>query len=138
MDRREAGQRITREMMGDETAKELLTSAESGSFGSIVAELAIDEAFGEIWTRKGLDRKSRSLVTVAVMIALRQPHEFAIHMRIALNNGLTLNEIEETVVQKLPYVGYPAVATALAAAVNVIRELGLDHDADYAGPRGLL
>jgi 4-carboxymuconolactone decarboxylase len=138
MERREAGQKIVREMMGEETAARLLASAGSGTFGSAVAGFAIDEAFGEIWTRPGLDRKARSLVSMAVMIALRQPNEFAIHMNIALNNGLTLDEIEEALLQTLPYVGYPAVATALAAAGKVIQERGLDKNPAYSGHRGLL
>lgn len=138
MDRREAGEKITQEMMGEEAAGRLLASAESGTFGSAVARYAIDEAFGEIWTRPGLDRKARSLVSMAVMIALRQPNEFAIHMNIGLNNGLTLGEVEETLVQALPYVGYPAVATALTAAAKVIQDRGLDANPDYRGHRGLL
>jgi 4-carboxymuconolactone decarboxylase len=138
MERSEAGEKIIREMMGEEAAGRLLASAESGTFGSAVARYAIDEAFGEIWTRPGLDRKARSLVSMAVMVALRQPNEFAIHMNIALNNGLTLNEIEEALIQTLPYVGYPAVATALAAAGKVIQERGLDKNPDYRGHRGLL
>jgi 4-carboxymuconolactone decarboxylase len=125
-------------MMGEETAARLLASAGSGTFGSAVAGFAIDQAFGEIWTRPGLDRKARSLVSMAVMIALRQPNEFAIHMNIALNNGLTLDEIEEAVLQTLPYVGYPAVATALTAAAKVIQERGLDKNPAYSGHRGLL
>jgi 4-carboxymuconolactone decarboxylase len=137
MGQREAGEKIIREMMGGETAGQLLASAGSGTFGSVVAGYAID-AFGEIWTRPGPDRKARSLVSMAVMIALRQPHEFAIHMNIALNNGLTLDEIEEALVQTLPYVGFPAVATALAAADKVIQERGLDKDPAYGGHRGLL
>jgi len=138
MERREAGQKIIGEMMGDETAGRLLASAGSGTFGSSIAGYAIDQAFGEIWTRPGLDRKARSLVSMAVMIALRQPNEFAIHMNIALNNGLTLNEIEEALIQTLPYVGFPAVATALAAAGKVIQERGLDRVPAYGGHRGLL
>jgi 4-carboxymuconolactone decarboxylase len=138
MDRREAGQEITREMMGEETARRLLASAESGTFGSAVAGYAIDQAFGEIWARPGLDRKARSLVTMSVMIALRQPNEFAIHMNIALNNGLSLDEIEEALIQTLPYVGFPAVATALVAAGKVIQERGLDEHPTYSGSRGLL
>jgi 4-carboxymuconolactone decarboxylase len=138
MKRREAGQKIIREMMGEETAARLLASAESGTFGSTVAGFAIDQAFGEIWTRPGLDRKARSLVSMAVMVALRQPNEFAIHMNIALNNGLTLDEIEEALIQTLPYVGYPAVATALTAAAKVIQERGLDKNPAYSGHRGLL
>jgi 4-carboxymuconolactone decarboxylase len=138
MERREAGEKIMQEMMGEETAGRLMASAGSGTFGSVVAGFAIDQAFGDIWTRPGLDRKARSLVSMAVMIALRQPNEFAVHMDIALNNGLTLDEIEEALVQTLPYVGFPAVATALAAAGKVIQDRGLDKNSGYRGHRGLL
>jgi 4-carboxymuconolactone decarboxylase len=138
VERREAGEKIVRELMGDETAERLLASADSGTFGSAIAGYAVDEAFGEIWSRPGLDRKARSLVSMAVMIALRQPNEFAIHMRIALNNGLTLDEIEEALITALPYVGFPAVATALTAAGKVIEERGLDKRPTYTGHRGLL
>jgi 4-carboxymuconolactone decarboxylase len=138
VERREAGEKIVRELMGDETAERLLASADSGTFGSAIAGYAVDEAFGEIWSRPGLDRKARSLVSMAVMIALRQPNEFAIHMNIGLNNGLTLDEIEEALIQTLPYVGFPAVATALTAADKVIQERGLDKNPAYGGHRGLL
>jgi 4-carboxymuconolactone decarboxylase len=138
MERREAGEKIMQEMMGEETAGRLTASAGSSTFGSVVAGFAIDQAFGDIWTRPGLDRKARSLVSMAVMVALRQPNEFAVHMDIALNNGLTLDEIEEALVQTLPYVGFPAVATALAAAGKVIQDRGLDKNSGYRGHRGLL
>jgi 4-carboxymuconolactone decarboxylase len=137
MERREAGQKIIREMMGEEVAGRLLASAGSGTFGSAVAQSAIDQ-FGDVWTRPGLDRKARSLVSMAVMIALRRLNEFAIHMDIALNNGLSLDEVEEAIIQTLPYVGFPAVATALAAAGKVIQERGLDKSPAYGGHRGLL
>lgn len=135
---REVGQNVIREMMGEETASRLIDSAESGTFGSAISGYAIDQAFGDIWTRPGLDRKSRSLVTMAVMVALRQPHEFAIHMNIGLNNGLTLDEIEEVLIQALPYVGFPATSTALSAAIDVIKQRGLESDSAYGGHRGLL
>jgi 4-carboxymuconolactone decarboxylase len=125
-------------MMGEETAAKLIDSAESGTFGAAISGYAIDQAFGEIWDRPGLDRKSRSMVTMALMVAQRQPHEFAIHMRIGLNNGLTVDEIEEVLIQTLPYVGFPAVSTALSAAIDVIKERGLASDPEYGGHRGLL
>lgn len=132
------GQSIIREMMGEETAAKLIESAESNTFGSAISGYAIDEAFGEIWARPGLDRKSRSLVSMAVMVALRQPHEFSIHMNVGLNNGLTVEEIEEVLIQTLPYVRYPAVSTALTAAIDVMKERGLEGDSTYGGHRGLL
>jgi 4-carboxymuconolactone decarboxylase len=138
MTSREAGINVVREMMGGEAAAQLSSSADSGTFGAAISGYAIDQVFADIWTRPGLDRRSRSLVAMSVMIAMRQPHEFAIHMGAGLNNGLTLKEIEEVLIQALPYVGYPAIATALAAAAGVIKERGLDGDEKYSGHRGLL
>jgi 4-carboxymuconolactone decarboxylase len=125
MTNREAGINVVREMMGDQAAAKLSASADSNTFGAPIAAYALDQAFADIWTRPGLDRRSRSLVSMSVMIAMRQPHEFAIHMGAGLNNGLTLKEIEEVLIQALPYVGYPAIATSLAAAAEVIKEHGL-------------
>jgi 4-carboxymuconolactone decarboxylase len=138
MTNREAGINVVREMMGDQAAAKLSSSADSNTFGAPIAAYAVDQVFADIWTRPGLDRRSRSLVAMSVMIAMRQPHEFAIHMGAGLNNGLTLKEIEEVLIQALPYVGYPAIATALAAAAEVIEERGLEVDKNYAGHRGLL
>jgi 4-carboxymuconolactone decarboxylase len=138
MTNREAGINVVREMMGDQSAAKLSASADSNTFGAPIAAYAVDQVFADIWTRPGLDKRSRSLVSMSVMIAMRQPHEFAIHMGAALKNGLTLKEIEEVLIQALPYVGYPAIATALAAAAEVIKERGLDVDENYAGHRGLL
>jgi 4-carboxymuconolactone decarboxylase len=138
MTNREAGINVVREMMGDQAAAKLSASAGSNTFGAQIAAYAVDQVFADIWTRPGLDRRSRSLVSMSVMIAMRQPHEFAIHMAAGLNNGLALKEIEEVLIQALPYVGYPAIATALAAAAEVIKEHGLDVDENYAGHRGLL
>jgi 4-carboxymuconolactone decarboxylase len=138
MTNREAGINVVREMMGDQSAIKLSASADSNTFGAAIAGYAVDQVFADIWTRPGLDRRSRSLVAMSVMIAMRQPNEFAIHMEAGLHNGLTLKEIEEVLIQALPYVGYPAIATALAAAGEVIKEHGLDSDENYAGHRGLL
>jgi 4-carboxymuconolactone decarboxylase len=135
---RQKGQKVIDELMSEEVAGRLAAAATSGTFGADVAGYAIDQVFGEIWARDGLDRKARSLVTMAVMVALRQPNEFAIHMNVALNNGLTLREVEEALIQTLPYVGFPAVATALGAAAKVIEERGLDARTAYDGHRGLL
>ena len=126
MTKREAGINVVREMMGDQAAAKLSASADSNTFGAPIAAYALDQAFADIWTRRGLDRRSRSPVSMSVMIAMRQPHEFAIHMRAAwLNNGLTLKEIEEVLIQALPYVGYPAIATALAAAAREVIKDGM-------------
>jgi len=133
MSRRSEGQRVIRELMGPEGEKRLMDAAQSRTFGAVIAGFAVDQAFGEVWSRPGLDRKARSLVTLAVMVALKQPDEFATHMRVGLRNGLTLAEIEEVLVQALPYVGFPAISTALAAAAKVFEEDRLDEHSDYTG-----
>ena len=138
MTNREAGLNVIKEMMGPEAADQLGSSANSKAFGAPVAAYALDQVFGDIWNRPGLDKRSRSLVTIAIMIAQRQPHEFGLQMAAGLSNGLSLEEIQEIVVQALPYVGYPAVSTALRAAQEVIKERGLDNAQEYAGHRGLL
>jgi 4-carboxymuconolactone decarboxylase len=122
MTNREAGINVVREMMGDQAAAKLSASTDSNTFGAAIAAYAVDQVFADIWTRPGLDRRSRSLVSMSVMIAMRQPHEFVIHMAAGLDNGLTLKEIEEVLIQAMTYVGYPAIATALAAAAGVIKE----------------
>jgi 4-carboxymuconolactone decarboxylase len=70
---REAGINVVREMMGDQAADKLSASADSNTFGAPIAAYAIDQVFADIWTRPGLDRRSRSLVSMSVMIAMRQP-----------------------------------------------------------------
>ena len=80
MTNREFGINVGREMMGDQAPAKLSTSADSNPFGAPVAAYAVDQVFADIWTRPGLDRRSRSLVSMSVMIAMRQAHEFAIHM----------------------------------------------------------
>src|SRR6202789_3117246 len=86
MTNREAGINVIREMMGDQAAAKLSGSAGSNTFGAPIAAYAVDQVFADIWTRPGLDRRSRSLVSMSVMIAMRQPHEFAIHMGAARHN----------------------------------------------------
>jgi 4-carboxymuconolactone decarboxylase len=101
MTNREAGINVVREMMGDQAAAKLrapLTQTPSVP-GSLLTRRP---GFADIWARPGLDRRSRSIVSMSVMIAMRQPHEFAIHIVAGLNNDLTLKEIEEVLIQALP------------------------------------
>ena len=87
-------------------------SLRDGGFAEELAELSIDHVFGSLWTRPGLDRRSRSLVTLGVLIALRADEELKFHFPIALRNGLTIEEIEEVVYHIAGYAGFPAAATA--------------------------
>ena len=83
-----------------------------GGFADELAELSIDHVFGALWTRPGLDRRARSLVTLGALIALRADEELKFHFPIALRNGLTIEEIEEVIYHIAGYAGFPAAATA--------------------------
>ncbi len=124
-DRTTRGKAVVREMLGEEFLKGMEAHVASGAFGAQAGALAFGNAFADAWDRPGLDRKYRSMITMAALIALRTPHEYKNHVRAALGNGCTVSDIEEVVMQCLPYVGFPAVSIALTAASEVLREKGL-------------
>jgi 4-carboxymuconolactone decarboxylase len=95
------------------------TTLRDGGVADELGDLSIDHVFGALWTRPGLDRRSRSLVTLGALIALRAEHELKFHFRIALRNGLTIEEIEEVIYHTAGYAGYPAATSAR----NVAREV---------------
>jgi 4-carboxymuconolactone decarboxylase len=134
----EKGLQVFGEIMGEERARQMRMGIESDGFGSAIARLATDFAFGSVWARDGLERKHRSLVVIGVLIAQRQTAELKNHIRIGLTNGLTPREIEEALIQTLPYVGFPAVSSAMSAIVEVLREAGIDTQTRTAEERGML
>ena len=81
-------------------------------------------AWGEIWSRPGLDRRTRSCITLTALIALGQQHELAMHVRAALRNGLTPDEIGEVILQSAIYCGVPGANSAFAIAQGVLEEGG--------------
>jgi 3-oxoadipate enol-lactonase / 4-carboxymuconolactone decarboxylase len=81
-------------------------------------------AWGEIWSRPGLDRRTRSCITLTALIALGHQHELAMHVRAALHNGLTPAEIGEVILQSAVYCGVPAANSAFAIANDVLEEAG--------------
>lgn len=118
----ERGLQVFGELLGKDRADALRSAASSTAFGSTFARLAVDFVFDDIWSRDGLSRRDRSLVTIGALVALRQTDEIDNHTRIALNNGLTANEIEEALLHLLPYAGFPAVASATAVAAKVLND----------------
>jgi 4-carboxymuconolactone decarboxylase len=81
-------------------------------------------AWGEIWTRPGLDRRTRSCITVAMLVALNREEELVLHLRGALNNGVTKDEIKEVLLQSAIYCGIPAANTAFRVAAKVFEQTG--------------
>ena len=114
------GLKIRREVLGSEHVDRTLQSADefTGEFQQIVTEWC----WGDLWGRPGLDRRTRSIINLAMLAALNRPHEVRLHVRAALNNGLTKEEIKEVLLQVMVYCGVPAALDAMKVAADVFRE----------------
>jgi len=133
------GIELVREMLGPQFLAGLQAAAGSGAFAADCASIAIESAFGAVWSRPGLARRDRSLVTLGILIASGKTNELKNHVRAGLNNGLTALELQEVLIQAIPYAGFPAVAEAIEATVSVLRERGLvDEQTKTAKDRGML
>jgi 4-carboxymuconolactone decarboxylase len=119
-ERRAEGMRARREVLGDEHVDRAL--AGTTPFTADFQDLITRYAWGEIWTRPGLDRRMRSAVTLTALTALGHHHELAMHVRAALKNGLTPEEIKEVLLQAAIYCGVPAANRAFAIAQEVLAE----------------
>jgi 4-carboxymuconolactone decarboxylase len=133
------GLKLVEEMFGEQFLAGIKATAGSGAFAADVAAIALESAFGAVWSRSGLDRKQRSLVTLGILIGTGKPTELKNHVRAALNNGLGVTELQEVLIQAIPYCGFPSVAEAIEATVAVLRERGLvDDTVKTAKDRGML
>ncbi|MFD4789973.1 alpha/beta fold hydrolase [Streptomyces sp. NPDC058459] len=119
-DRYETGLKIRREVLGDAHVEGVLARADA--FSGDFEELVTRYAWGEVWDRPGLDRKSRSCVTLTALVAGGHLEDLAVHTRAALRNGLTPQEIKEVLLQAAVYCGVPAANSAFRVARQVIRE----------------
>ncbi|MFE0350205.1 bifunctional 3-oxoadipate enol-lactonase/4-carboxymuconolactone decarboxylase PcaDC [Streptomyces griseoluteus] len=119
-DRYETGLKIRREVLGDAHVEGVLARADE--FSGDFEELVTRYAWGEVWDRPGLDRRSRSCVTLTALVAGGHLEDLAVHTRAALRNGLTPQEIKEVLLQAAVYCGVPAASGAFRVAQQVIRE----------------
>ena len=119
-DARERGMNVRREVLGDEHVDAALER--SSEFSADFQDLITRYAWGEIWTRPGLDRRTRSVVTLTALIARGQYDELEFHLKAAVRNGLTRNEIREVLLQCAIYCGVPAANSAFAVAQRVLVE----------------
>jgi 4-carboxymuconolactone decarboxylase len=119
----EKGLRLRRQVLGAEYVDNSLSAADD--FNRPLQELITQYCWGEIWSRPGLDLKSRSLINLAMISALNRPHELKLHIRGAINNGLTKNEIREVLLQVGIYCGAPAALDAFRTAREVFAEMGI-------------
>ena len=123
MDERErfaSGMKIRREVLGDAHVDAAI--AKRNAFSEEFQNLITRYAWGEIWTRPGLPRQTRSLITVAMLVALNREEELRMHLRAALRNGATQEEIRETLLQAAIYCGVPAANSAFRMAQEIFSE----------------
>jgi 4-carboxymuconolactone decarboxylase len=112
------GMRTRREVLGEEHVDRAV--AGSTDFTQPFQDLITRYAWGEVWSRPGLDRRTRSCITLAILTALRAENEIPLHVRAALRNGLTRQEISEVLLHSAVYAGVPAANAAFAIASEVI------------------
>ena len=119
----EKGLKTRREVLGAEYVDQAIRNADE--FNLPLQELVTEYCWNEIWNRPGLDRKTRSIVNLAMLTALNRPHELKLHVKGAINNGLSKNEIAEIFLQSAIYCGVPAAIDSFRTAKDVFKEMGL-------------
>jgi 4-carboxymuconolactone decarboxylase len=119
--RYEEGMVVRKAVLGAEYVDRSLREADE--FTRPMQELVTEYCWGEIWTRPGLDRRTRSFLNLAMLTALNRPHEIKLHVRGALNNGVTKDELMEVFLQSAIYCGVPAALDAMRVAKEVFAEM---------------
>jgi 4-carboxymuconolactone decarboxylase len=117
-ERLERGMVIRREVLGDEHVERAETARTP--LNADFQDFLTRYAWGEVWSRPGLDRRTRSCITVAMLVALNRPEELAMHLRGAVRNGVTLDELREVLLQTAVYCGLPAANSAFRLAQEVL------------------
>ena len=117
----ETGMTIRKEIFGAEVVDKRMATA--GEFGAPLQRLINQYAYGEIWGREAIPRKMRSLLAIVMMCAANRPHELRIHLRGAITNGCTRDEIREALLQVAIYCGIPASLDAHNIAMEVFAEM---------------
>lgn len=115
------GLKVRREVLGADYVDNALKGADS--FTREMQEHVTQYCWGDIWNRPGLDRRTRSLLNLAMLTALNRPHELKLHVKGALNNGLTRDEIKEVFLQAAIYCGVPAAMDSFRVAREVFKEV---------------
>jgi 4-carboxymuconolactone decarboxylase len=117
------GLKTRREVLGAEYVDASIKNADD--FNMPMQELVTQYCWGDIWNRPGLERRTRSFLNLAMITALNRPHELKLHVRGAINNGLTKEEIKEVFLQAAIYCGVPAAIDSFRTAKEVFKEMGI-------------
>jgi 4-carboxymuconolactone decarboxylase len=118
------GMAVRREVLGDDHVDR--ATAEATDLTRDFQQLITEYAWGGVWTRAGLDRRTRSLITITALVALGHHEELALHLRGALRNGVSVEEIKETLLHSAVYCGVPAANTAFRIAQQTFAEIDGD------------
>ena len=131
-DHRDAGMAVRRAVLGDAHVDRAVagTTEFTASFQDFITRYA----WGDVWTRPGLDRRTRSMVTLATLTALGHENELALHVRAAVRNGLSAEEIGEVLLHTAVYAGVPAANTAFGIAQGVLAEIAAEESSPYGDP----
>ncbi|WP_112486722.1 carboxymuconolactone decarboxylase family protein [Thiomonas sp. X19] len=121
--RYDRGLAVRKDVLGADYVDAAISSADD--FNRDLQSLVTEYAWGEIWSRPGLSRRDRSLLNLGMLTALNRPHELKLHIRGALTNGVTRDEIKEVFLQAVVYCGAPAAIDSFRIAREVFKELGL-------------
>jgi 4-carboxymuconolactone decarboxylase len=114
------GMKVRRAVLGDQYVDRATASADQ--YSKPLQELVTEYCWGAVWTRPGLERQQRSILNLGMLVALNRMHEFKLHVRGALNNGLTREQISEIILQTAIYCGVPAAIDAMRNAREVFAE----------------
>ena len=117
------GLQTRREVLGSEYVDNAIKNADA--FNMPMQELVTQYCWGDVWNRPGLDRRTRSFLNLAMLTALNRPHELRLHVRGAINNGLTKEELQEVFLQASIYCGVPAAIDSFRTAKEVFKEMGI-------------
>jgi 4-carboxymuconolactone decarboxylase len=128
------GLAVRRDVLGPEYVDEKLAS--STEFNSPLQELVTEYCWGTVWTRPGLDMRTRSLINLGMLVALRQWSELSLHVRGALRNGCTVGEIQEALLQTVVYCGVPAGVEAFKIASSVVKQVAVTETEGVSAPTG--
>lgn len=124
----EAGLQMRRQVLGADHVDRSLGNV--SEFSRPMQELVTEYCWGEVWTREGLPPQTRSLLNIAMLTALNRSHELAVHVRGAISNGVTEEEIQEALIQTAIYVGVPAALESFRVAEKVLTEIRQSVDTD--------
>ncbi len=123
----DAGKAVRRQVLGGEHVDRSM--AQASAFARPIQELVTEYCWGAVWSRPGLAHATRSMLNLAMLTALNRTHELEVHVKGALNNGVTIIQIQEVLLQAAAYCGAPAALESFRAAERVLIELG--HDVQH-------